>query len=48
MLILLLQCEQELMHIQMELKQGLLLWFRLVKLSKNELIFMSMPRIIKN
>jgi hypothetical protein len=44
----LLQWEQELMLIQMVLELVLLQWFRLVKLSKNELIFMSMQKIIKN
>jgi hypothetical protein len=48
MLISLLQWEQELMLIQMVLELVLLQWFRLVKLSKNELIFMSMQKIIKN
>jgi hypothetical protein len=48
MLISLLQWEQELMLIQMELELELLLWFKRVKLSKSELIFMNMLKTIKN
>jgi hypothetical protein len=44
----LLQWEQELMLIQMELKQVLLPWFRLVKHIKNESIFTNMLKIIKS
>jgi hypothetical protein len=48
MLISLLQWEQVLMLIQMELELVLLPWFKLVKLSKNELIFTNMLKITRN